>query len=100
MMTRTRTASASSEISQKRPKNAEIVERWFFTGMACAMLAVAVAGLLPSIAYSAARRAPLTTLAAAHGVVFFAWLGLFLVHSRLIATRHTAIHRRMGIAAP
>lgn len=97
MMTRTRTATASSEISQKRPKNAEIVERWFFTGMACAMLAVAVAGFLHN---RVSRGAPLTTLAAAHGVVFFAWLGLFLLQSRLIATRHTAVHRRVGIAAP
>ena len=32
-------------------------------------------------------------------VVFFAWLLLFLVQSRLIATRYVAWHRRLGIAA-
>jgi len=32
-------------------------------------------------------------------VVFFAWLLLFLIQSRLIATRHVAWHRRLGLAS-
>src|SRR5271169_1344183 len=75
------------------------VERWFFTGMAIAMLATSTAGFMPSLVHTAARRAPLSPLAAAHGIVFFAWLLLFLVQSRLVATRHVALHRRLGLTA-
>jgi hypothetical protein len=75
------------------------VERWFFTGVAIAMLATSAAGFMPSLMHAAERRAPLSLLAAAHGIVFFAWLLLFLVQSRLVATRHVALHRRLGVAA-
>jgi hypothetical protein len=85
---------ASPELRQKT-----FVERWFFTGMAIAMLATATAGFMPSLVHTAGRRAPLSPLAAAHGIVFFAWLLLFLVQSRLVATRHVPIHRRLGVAA-
>ena len=82
-----------------KPQNNALVERWFFTGMALAMIAIPLIGFLPSITHPAERRAPLTALAAAHGVVFFAWLLLFLVQSRLIATHRVAIHRRLGLAS-
>ena len=75
------------------------VERWFFTSMALTMLAISVAAFAPSLIETSERRAPLTPLAAVHGMVFFVWLGIFLVQSRLIATDHTTVHRRMGIAS-
>jgi hypothetical protein len=75
------------------------VERWFFTTMALAMLAVACAGFLPSLIQNGGRRAPVSPLAAAHGILFFTWLLIYLVQSRLIATRQFAIHRRVGLAA-
>jgi hypothetical protein len=75
------------------------VERWFFTGMALAMLAIAVAAFTPSLAHPAGRRAPLSVLAAAHGIVFFSWLLIFLVQNRLVAKRHIAWHRRLGLAS-
>ena len=75
------------------------VEHWFFTGMAIAMLATSTAGFMPSLVHTAGRRAPLSPLAAAHGLVFFAWLLIFLVQSRLVATRRVAWHRRLGLAA-
>jgi hypothetical protein len=84
----------SPELRQK-----VFVERWFFTGMAIAMLATSTAGFMPSLMHTAGRRAPLSPLAAAHGIVFFAWLLIFLVQSRLVATRHVAWHRRLGVAA-
>jgi hypothetical protein len=67
--------------------------------MAIAMLATSVAGFLPSLIHPAERRAPVSPLAAAHGVVFLLWLLVFLVQSRLIATRHVGWHRRLGLAA-
>lgn len=75
------------------------VERWFFTAFALAMIATSIAGFAPSIVHTARRRAPLSLLAAAHGMVVFAWLLIFLVQSRLVATRHVALHRRLGLAA-
>lgn len=75
------------------------VRRWYFTGMATAMLIVAIAGFAPAIVHPAGRHAPLSLLAAAHGGVFFAWLLLFLMQSWLVATRRVALHRRVGIAA-
>jgi hypothetical protein len=81
------------------PQSSVQAERWFFTGMALAMIAVSLIAFLPSITHPAERRAPLSALAAAHGVVFFAWLLLFLVQSRLIATHRVAIHRRLGLAS-
>ena len=74
-------------------------ERWFSTGMALAMIALALAAFTPSIAYPEGRRAPLSLLAAAHGIVFFAWLLIFLAQSTLIATRHVAWHRKLVLAS-
>jgi hypothetical protein len=91
-------ATTTYETLSKPQKNV-LVERWFFNGMALTMLAVAVAGFLPSIVHTAGRRAPISPLAAAHGILFFAWLIIFLVQSRLIATGHVALHRRVGVAA-
>jgi hypothetical protein len=91
-------ATTLYETASKPPRNV-LVGRWFFTGMAIAMLATAIAAFTPSIANGAGRRAPLTALAAAHGMVFFAWLLIFLVQSGLVATRHVAWHRRLGLAS-
>jgi hypothetical protein len=84
----------ATELETRRP-----VERRFFTGMALAMIAISLLAFIPSITHPAERRAPLSALAAAHGVVFFAWLLVFLIQSRLIATHRVAIHRRLGIAS-
>jgi hypothetical protein len=75
------------------------VERWFFIGMALAMLATSTAGFMPSLVHTAGRRAPISLLAAAHGIVFFAWLLIFLVQSRLVASRRVAPHRKLGLAS-
>jgi FtsH-binding integral membrane protein len=75
------------------------VERWFFTWMALAMIVTSLAAFVPSIVHSVGRHAPLSSLAAAHGIVFLAWLLLFLVQSRLIATRHVPLHRGLGLAS-
>lgn len=74
-------------------------DRWFFTAIACSMIAVTMVGFLPSLVNTAGRRAPLSALAAAHGIVFGIWLGIFLLQARLIANRHIAIHRRVGMLA-
>ncbi len=90
-------ATVSVQNAPKLQKNS-VVDRYFFTVIATSMIVVSLAGFVPSLANPAGRRAPLTVLAAAHGVVFLAWLVLFLVQSRLVATRRIVTHRRLGIA--
>jgi len=75
------------------------VERWFFVGMAIVMIATSIAGFGPALVNPVGRRAPLSMLAAVHGVVFLAWLLLFLAQSLLVATRRVKWHRRLGLAS-
>jgi hypothetical protein len=91
-------AATSSQVSPA-VRTKSFVERWYFTGMALAMIAVVLAAFTPSLAHPAGRRAPLSVLAGAHGTVFFAWLLIFLVQSRLVAARHVAWHKRLGLAS-
>jgi hypothetical protein len=67
--------------------------------MAALMIATSIGGFAPAILNPAGRRAPLSLLGAAHGIVFFAWLGIFLVQVLLIRSRRVAWHRRLGLAS-
>ena len=73
--------------------------RWFFVGMALAMIVLSIAGFLPAIIDPATRRAPLTPLTEAHGIVFLMWLLLYLAQSLLIANRRVDLHRRLGLTS-
>lgn len=77
----------------------EMVERWFFTAIAIAMLVIVCAGFLPSMVNQSERRAPLSLLAVAHGLTFLVWLIIFFIQARLIADRRIHLHQRTGIAA-
>lgn len=89
----------SSVVAAQRSDITGTVERWFFTVIAGAMLAVATAGFLPSIVFTSGRRAPLSLLAGAHGVVSFVWLGIFFAQARFIADRRVRLHKRLGSVA-
>jgi len=67
--------------------------------MALLFIATSIAGFLPAIVQPATRRAPLTLLAEAHGIVFFAWLLLYLAQSLLAANRLMDLHRRLGLTS-
>jgi hypothetical protein len=82
-----------------RQRARPFVERWFFTSLAIMMIVVSIAGFAPAIVSPAGRRAPLTLLASVHGVVFLAWLLLFLAQSLLAATGRIGLHRRLGLAS-
>jgi hypothetical protein len=78
-------------------------ERRFYLGMGFAILAVLFAGFAPSFylrgmvpAY--APYLPMTPLVLLHGMLFTAWLLLFIAQVSLISARRTDIHRRLGIA--
>ena len=73
--------------------------RRFFTSMSLAMIGISITAFMPSIVHPAERHAPLSGLAAAHGIVFLAWLLLLLVQSRLIAHGQVALHRRLGLTS-
>ena len=73
--------------------------RWFFVGMALVMIATSIAGFLPAIIELDKRRAPLTLLAEAHGIVFFMWLLLYLAQSLLVANGRVDLHRRLGLTS-
>jgi hypothetical protein len=89
-------AAATPYQTTPKPRTKRAVERWFSTLMALAMIVTSLAAFLPSIVHSAGRHAPLSPLAAVHGIIFFAWLLIFVVQARLIATRHQDLHRRLG----
>jgi hypothetical protein len=91
-------ATAQLGTSSKTIKQA-VVERWFFTSMALAMIAITVAGFGPSIVNPAGRRGPISLLAAVHGTVFSVWLLLFLAQTLLIATDRVNWHKRLGMAS-
>ncbi|RZU39423.1 hypothetical protein [Edaphobacter modestus] len=74
-------------------------DRWFYAGMAVVFILISIASFAPSIVNPENRLGPLTWLVAAHGIVFFAWLLIFLVQSLLIQTGRVAIHRRLGTAS-
>jgi hypothetical protein len=91
--------AASTHAEPNRTGIRIIVGRWYYPGMAVAMIAVVIASFSPSIVDPSRRLAPMTPLVAAHGIFFFLWLILFLFQTTLIATRHVSLHQRMGIVA-
>jgi hypothetical protein len=76
------------------------VDCWFYISFALFMILLSVVGFGPSIINQSRRNATITPLATAHGIVTGAWLLLFLIQATLVATRRTAVHRRLGIIAP
>ena len=73
-------------------------DRRFFAGMAVAMLATVVVGFAPTFYLRAAFAAPPSTaLVQWHGVLFSAWMLLFLTQTVLIAQGKPVVHRRLGV---
>ena len=80
-------------------------DRRFFTGMAVAAAVTVFAGFAPSYylrtltgsaTFSGGALSPLLHV---HGLLFTAWIALFVVQARLVAARRIAVHRRLGYAA-
>jgi len=76
------------------------VKHWFYISAALFLILLNVVGFGPSIIDPSRRNAPFSPLAMAHGMVAAAWLLLLLAQVTLVATRRTAIHRRLGTFAP
>ena len=74
-------------------------ERLFYLGMSAALLITVFAGFAPTYYLRPSfTTAPLMPLLHLHGLVFTAWLVLFVTQTTLVARRRTDIHRRLGIA--
>jgi hypothetical protein len=75
-------------------------DRWFFTGLALALLCTVLAGFSRTYYLNDFAASPfeLTPLLHWHGAVFTAWMVLLIVQTSLIAVGRTALHRHLGVA--
>lgn len=76
-------------------------ERFFYTGMAAAILLTVFVGFAPSyylvMVPGIARPIPsMTPLVHLHGLLFSTWIALFIVQTSLIAAKRPDIHRQLG----
>ncbi|HET9466870.1 MAG TPA: hypothetical protein VFO48_00605, partial [Vicinamibacterales bacterium] len=82
------------------------MDRVFYTGMAVAMGLTVFVGFGPSYYLrvlssgpgATISGGPITPLIHLHGVLFTAWVLLFIVQTALVAGRRVAVHRRLGVA--
>jgi hypothetical protein len=72
-------------------------DRQFYSGMAVAAAVVVFVGFSPTF-FLRAQPAPLPTYLRVHGVLFTAWIALFITQTSLVAARRTHLHRRLGWA--
>jgi len=74
-------------------------DRWFFTGMAIAVVATVVAGFAPTYYLKPLFATPALPLSVhVHGALFTAWVLLFAAQTSLVAANRTDLHKRLGIA--
>jgi len=82
-----------------RPLN-RTAERAFFGGMAVLLCVVVFIGFFRSFFGAGFLEAPLPSpILRVHGIVFTAWMLLFVTQAALISARRVAWHRTLGIAA-
>jgi len=74
-------------------------ERIFYTAMSVAILITVFAGFSRTFFLRPYfQTQPLLPLLIAHGIIFSAWIALFVTQTTLVATKRTCIHMRLGIA--
>lgn len=76
-------------------------ERRFYTGAAVAMIAFVFIGFAPSFYLRGLVVVPrpnpdISPLVMVHGLMFSAWMLIFLAQVRLVASGRLALHRRLG----
>jgi len=91
--------TATLPVAAARPEvNRQQMKSRFYVGAAVFVILLNMAGFLPSLIDQSRRVGPPTWLVTAHGALAGAWLLFFLIQTTLVATRRTAIHRRLGVA--
>jgi uncharacterized membrane protein YozB (DUF420 family) len=95
-MSREMSIAVAPETTGERPR----VRRWFFINVGLLMVLLNIVAFVPGIIEPSRRNVPLplTPLVTAHAILAAAWLALFVAQATLVATRRTAVHRRVGIA--
>src|SRR6266436_4934725 len=74
-------------------------EHLFFSGMSIAMLITVFFGFARTYYLAGVFRAPLPALIIhIHGAAFTCWILLLVTQTSLVASDHTNIHRKLGIA--
>ena len=91
--------SGSRPMRTPRPIN-RTAERAFFGGMAMLLCIVVFVGFFRTFFGAGFLEAPLPNpVLRVHGIVFTAWMLLFLTQAALISARRVVWHRTLGIAA-
>lgn len=87
------TASAAMPAGRVRTRS-----RYFFMGMALLCATVVFVGFAPTYFLRAfSDLPPLTLLVHMHGLVFSAWIALFVLQSALVRAGRRDLHRRLGL---
>jgi hypothetical protein len=75
--------------------------RWFFVAMAAAVILTVFAGFAPTfyLRGSFVQDRPMSVLLHIHGVVFSAWVTVFLVQALLVRRGELRLHRQLGWCA-
>ena len=85
-------------VMTRHPKQFLGLRRWFFAAIAAAATTVTFVGFAPtSYLNGFFDTASLPAGVHVHAVLFTAWVLLFLAQSALVATKRTALHRRLGL---
>ncbi len=88
------------------PRASAKYDRVFYSSMAIVMALTVLIGFGPTYyvkpfsdtPMSTLSGGPMTLLVQTHGVLFTAWILLFIVQTALVAQHKVALHRRIGIA--
>lgn len=99
-----RTADLSRQGGNEALGRAHDAERWIFFFMAALLFVTVLVGFIPSsiekvAAVRAGQRAAFPAVLHVHAVLMGSWISLLLAQTTLIATRHRAIHRKLGVVA-
>lgn len=81
-------------------------DRVFYSGLAIVMALTVIAGFGPTYYFRAYANTPtfsglteLPPLLHLHGLLFTAWVALFIAQTQLVARRQLATHRKLGMAS-
>src|SRR5262245_22255865 len=92
-------SSNLSSAPSEAPASSRGASRWFYVGMAVAILVAELAGFSRSYRERVAAGDTLSLAAELHAVLFAGWLAIFCAQTILIATRNVRVHRRLGLVA-
>lgn len=103
------TVASSMDLQQQPGRSsggpaAAAVDRWIFVFTAATFVVVTLTGFIPDSLQMIANvksgaRPPLPPILHAHAVLMGSWLLLLLTQTSLMATRHRALHQKLGRVA-